>query len=91
MAQSLSGFALLNIHVEWLFEWAVEILTKPSADKRVLQQKRIKRDYGKGSRTLWNRISQTRWVEVNRVVLQNYFQGCFSMIKHEEGWWFEYV
>ena len=32
MAQSLSGFALLNIHMEWLFEWAVEILTEPSAE-----------------------------------------------------------
>lgn len=35
MAQSLSGFALLSIHMEQLFEWAVEILTEPSPDKPI--------------------------------------------------------
>lgn len=60
MAQSLSGFALLSIHMERLFEWAVEILTEPSADKPMPEWKRIKDYHGSGSTTLEDRGSQIR-------------------------------
>lgn len=48
------------IHMERLFEWAVEILTESSADKPMPEWKRINHYHANGSTALEDKGSQIR-------------------------------